>query len=454
MSFRSVLFLFAFLAGSHLQANVQPFWVHGDNSCPEPNETERYIEVPLFHDLNKVAQVDRIPGLNTHDELQSKYDGAKISLFYELLNGWSQNKELLILIPGGPGQPHADLHFVLKMYEKEAPQFLEKFNIIVMDHRGVGCSKPLFPGNEPYQSLYMRQAASDIDLIRQELVGNNKIHVWGYSYGSILAQTYALLYPDSVDHLLLGGAVSSAEDFHLAGTLYQSNVFSAVPPRSTEKFMALTENRLELREKILDWAMVPLYSYLGRTQEIPKKIEEAIALIESGDVEALKQSLSTGDTWVMQWMMKSIGCGELFPFYTKHDGEYHIWKPMHGCKEFEGATEYFDYTHLLHQIEVPTLIFGGAFDHVTPAASMIKMAQEIPNSYIFIDPYMGHGFMEKGACFFKLNEMFFSKSSFDSIEAFVRTPVCSGLPTLKPLEDNTEDNKSGTGSSLATKSYF
>lgn len=445
MSLRLSIVVLTFLAGIHSLANVQPLWEHGDNVCPEQSENERYIEVPLFHDLAKVAQVDRIPGLNTHDKLRKKYDGAKINLFYELLNGWSQHKELLILIPGGPGQPHADLHSIIKMYEEDAPQLLEKFNVIAMDHRGLGCSKAFFPGSEPYQSLYMRQAASDIDLIRKELVGNNKINVWGYSYGSILAQTYALLYPDSVDHLLLGGAVSSVEDFHLAGTLYTSNVFSAVPPRTTQKFMDLTESRIELREKVLDWSFGPLYSYLGRTQEIPNKIDKAITLIESGHFAELEQSLLSSGGWVMEWMMKSIGCGELFPSYTKYDGEYFLWKPMFGCKEFEGATEYFDYTELLHQIEVPTLIFGGAFDHVTPAASMIKMAQKIPNSYIFIDPYMGHGFMGKRSCFFKLNDLFFSESSFDTIEDFVRKPICSGLPTIEFEDDKLEDDQGKTG---------
>lgn len=444
MNFRSIIVLIVLLAGSNLQANVQPLWVHGDNSCPEPNKTERYIQVPLFHDLEKVARVDRIPGLNTHDELQERYDGAKINLFYELLNGWSPNKELLIFIPGGPGQPHADLHHTMEMYKKETPELLEKFNIIAMDHRGLGCSKPMFPGSEPYQSLYMRQAASDIDLIRSELVGNGKINVWGYSYGSILSQTYALLYPDNVDRLLLGGAVSSAEDFHLAGTLYTSNVFSAVSPRTTEKFMNLTENRLDLREKVLDWAFGPLYSYLGRTQDIPNKIDEVIESIENGNLKELNESLSHDRKWVMAWMMKSIACGELFPNYTKYDGEYFLWKQLYGCKDFEGISEYFDYSDLLHQIEAPTLIFGGAFDHVTPAASMIKMAQKIPNSYIFIDPYMGHGLKGKYSCFLKLNEVFFLKSSFDSIETLVRDPVCSGLPSLAPEKDETNIDKSQT----------
>ncbi len=76
----------------------------------------------------------------------------------------------------------------------------------------------------------MRQAASDIDYIRRELVGDaGQINVWGYSYGSILAQTYALLYPKHLERLFIGGTVSQVDDWHFDGVQYESLVFSAVP---------------------------------------------------------------------------------------------------------------------------------------------------------------------------------------------------------------------------------
>ena len=99
--------------------------------------------MPLFHDLEKVAKVDSIPGLNLHSELQSEFKDFQIKIFYELINGFDPKKELLIWIPGGPGQTHADLHSLESIFQIFAPSFLQNFNIIVMDHRGVGCSKPL-----------------------------------------------------------------------------------------------------------------------------------------------------------------------------------------------------------------------------------------------------------------------------------------------------------------------
>ncbi|MGE0527911.1 MAG: alpha/beta fold hydrolase [Bdellovibrionales bacterium] len=416
--------------------DVRPLWTEKDLECPAVSATDRYIDVPTFHDLGKVAHIERIPGLKVHKEMQDSYADKKLRIYYELFRPWDSNKELLILIPGGPGETHATFHVLVT----DQPEFLERFNVIAMDHRGVGCSRPLFPGNEPDEALLMRQAASDIDLIRRELVGaSGSINVWGYSYGSILAQTYALLYPEHLDRLFLGGSVSSFNDWHLAGLQYESLVFSAVKDEAREEFEALTKESPEIREQFLVWAFTSLYSYWGRVKEIPGKLETVVRLLRSGQKAAIAKELKPED-WVLPWMMRSISCTELFPYEAKYPGEFPMFKPiLESCREFQEKHEYFNYTPLLKQIDRPTLIFGGNFDHVTPAPAMLRIAQEISGSFIFIDPYMGHSFRGKRECLSKLMLEFFSGASNEKLEEVAYSGLCQRAPPSE--EPQEESNK-------------
>lgn len=420
----AVLSFTAFAKGN----SVKPQWQEGDLSCPTASATDRYIEVPVYHDLATVAQVDRIPGLNLFKEKQENFAGKKMRIYYELFNGWDANKKLLILIPGGPGQTHADFHRLVDVYGAQS-DLLKNFNVIAMDHRGVGCSRPLFPGNEPEDSMLMRQAASDIDLIRKELVGaNGKINVWGYSYGSLLAQTYALLYPDQIERLFIGGTVSNIDDWHMAAVQYESLVFSAVEPKARDSFYELTANDKTLREAFLDWAFEPMYQYAGRAQKIPEKLNFVLEKLKAGEKQNVLQELASKPS-VTPWMQRSIACIELFPYETKFPGEYNFWvKAIGFCSEYKGMHDYFHYTPLLKQINVPTLIYGGAFDHVTPPKAMLQMSQEIKNSFIFIDNYLGHGFGGKVGCIVRLTAQFFSGASSSELQQVAYSPFCQDAP--------------------------
>jgi pimeloyl-ACP methyl ester carboxylesterase len=407
---------------------MKPQWHLGDTTCPKASFTDRYINVPLFHDLQSMADLNRIPGLNVFKAAQIENSEKQIRIYYELFNGWDPQKKFIILIPGGPGQTHADFHRLAYNYEKRT-DLLKKFNVIAMDHRGVGCSRPLFPGNEPPESMLMRQAASDIEMIRKKLVGQEgQINVWGYSYGSLLAQTYALLYPTHVERLFLGGTASSVDDWHMAGLQYESMVLSAVKPETRDAFLEQVKDLPEVREAFLDWSFEYLYQFAGRTQAIPLKLEAVVASLADGKKASVLEDLAT-EKEISPWMQRSIACIELFPYTQKYLGEYPMWDKIIGhCSEFKNKHEYFDYFPLLRQINVPTLIYGGAFDHVTPAKAMIRMAQEIKGSLLYIDNYLGHGFGGKIGCVVKLTGDFFSGASNDELMELSYSPVCQDPP--------------------------
>ena len=153
------------------------------------------------------------------------------------------SKGTIFVNPGGPGG--SGVEFV----EYAVTQDLaDNFDIVGWDPRGVGASTPVECFNdadkdeslydtfdEPYQTeawideltdeladyaeaceantgallgkLDTVSTAHDLELMRALLTGDKPIDYLGYSYGTFIGAVYAELFPDSVGHLVLDGAV-------------------------------------------------------------------------------------------------------------------------------------------------------------------------------------------------------------------------------------------------------
>ncbi len=101
----------------------------------------------------------------------------------------------LVLVNGGPGGTHHAFHPWFSRMKDIA-------RVIYYDQRGCGQSD-YQPGPDGYS---LGQAVADLDAIR----GSLQIDRWvvlGYSYGGLLAQSYALRYPEHVSGLVLLGAM-------------------------------------------------------------------------------------------------------------------------------------------------------------------------------------------------------------------------------------------------------
>jgi pimeloyl-ACP methyl ester carboxylesterase len=153
----------------------------------------------------------------------------------------------LFVNPGGPGGSGVD--FVQTAARSAySPQVRARFDIVGFDPRFVGASRPLatclsdpefadtfgslpmFPitatqerlthrANAHYSALCSRRSpwlayastanvARDLDLLRQA-VGDSQLSFVGYSYGSVLGQTYAALFPERVRALVIDGVVDA-----------------------------------------------------------------------------------------------------------------------------------------------------------------------------------------------------------------------------------------------------
>ena len=101
-------------------------------------------------------------------------------------------KPAMFLLHGGPGMDHSS-------FKNYCPELQDIAQLIMMDHRGCGRSRRGDP-----QSYHLQ---NNIDALR-EYLGFEKIIVYGHSYGGMIAQGYALKYPQHVAKLILGVTAS------------------------------------------------------------------------------------------------------------------------------------------------------------------------------------------------------------------------------------------------------
>ncbi len=150
---------------------------------------DRTVSIPKELVLN-IAQIpplcDEIAGLK-----KGFIDVKNGKLYYE-----EEGRGIpLVLINGGPGGTHHCFH----------PHFSQLKNIarvIYYDQRGTGNSST----DDTGKTYTIKQAVEDLESLRKAL----KIERWavlGWSYGGLLAQCYALTYPEHVTGLIL---ISSA----------------------------------------------------------------------------------------------------------------------------------------------------------------------------------------------------------------------------------------------------
>ena len=107
--------------------------------------------------------------------------------------------EPLLLLAGGPANSHLTFH----------PYFsalADRCQVIYLDYRGRGKSE--HPAH--WTDITFDQDVADIEGVREAL-GLERLSIYGFSYGGMVAQAYALRYPARVTRLVLANTVHSPE---------------------------------------------------------------------------------------------------------------------------------------------------------------------------------------------------------------------------------------------------
>jgi len=140
-----------------------------------------HIEEGIVREIPQVARL--CDGLNLRKE---NVDIGDCKLYCEQEGQGTP----LVLLHGGPGATHIDFHRCFS----RAAGFAR---VIYYDQRGCGQSE-----FKPGTGYCLDQAVDDLDALRQT-IGVDRWIVLGHSYGGLLAQCYAMKYPERVKGLVL-----------------------------------------------------------------------------------------------------------------------------------------------------------------------------------------------------------------------------------------------------------
>ncbi|HPH95600.1 MAG TPA: prolyl aminopeptidase [Anaerolineaceae bacterium] len=278
------------------------------------------------------------------------------SLYYEQA-GNPQGAPILYL-HGGPGGGLSPLS--ARFYD---PEF---YRIVLFDQRGSGKSTP----HAELRDNTTWALVEDIEKLRQKL-GIERWLVFGGSWGSTLALTYAICHPDRVKGLILRG-IFMARQSEL-NWLYQDGA-SHVYPDGWEAFSGFipTDERDDL--------VTAYYRRLtGEDEQMRLKAAAAWSRWEEY-ASRLLVNLEDIDKEVDPVTLLPVARIETHYFVNKGFFEHENWL-------LEGARR------INH---IPTRIIQGRYDMVCPATTAWELKKAMPDADLRIVPDGGHSVRDEG----------------------------------------------------------
>ena len=233
----------------------------------------------------------------------------------------------LLCLHGGPGANW--LH--MKPYEALA----DERRVVFYDQLGAGNSAVTEPHDPAMWTpeLYVEE----VDAVRDAL-GLDQVHVLGHSWGGMLGMQYAAGRPEGLVSLIAESSPPSVPAWMPEVARLRSELPPDVEATLREHEEAGTTDSPEYEEAV----MVFYKRHLCRIEPWPDWLVECFALLEANP---------------------------------------EVYHSMNGPSEFHviGTISDWDITPQLGQIQVPTLIFSGRYDEVTPA-STVAAHHAIPGS--------------------------------------------------------------------------
>jgi 3-oxoadipate enol-lactonase len=197
--------------------------------------------------------------------------------------------------------------------------------VITFDHRGIGQSASV-------TYAYTTEGMADDAVSILDALDIDRVHVYGFSLGGMVAQQVALRHPDRVQSLVLGATHSGGRRM-------------AFPEPDVVAFF---RRRAKMPSEEAAWASVP-YNYGPRSRaELVDRIAQ--------DIERRLQN----------------------PFKERAYKAQLLAASLHNCYR------------RLERIRIPTLVVHGARDRVIPVANAHMTAEQVPGAQLKILQDAGH----------------------------------------------------------------
>jgi proline iminopeptidase len=279
-------------------------------------------------------------------------NGAK--LWYEI----EGKGEPLLLIAGGPGASHSYLYPYFSV-------LADSYRVIYFDAFGRGKSDR---AKSPSEYTFERDV-EDIEGIRKEL-NLGKINVLGHSYGGMVAQAYALKYPNSVKGLILANTGFSAEMWQANNDNCNNEIRNQYP---------------EVWERIQTLRAQGLHSSVKEHQDAYAEIPPSLYYFYNG---------SNADNF------KPEMNADLYYSMVGDDADFLVG----------GDIAKIDFRTQLRNLRMPVLILASRFDRVCFPRFSTQFKQYAPQAEFVMFEKSGHlPFIEEPDRMFKVVREFLSK---------------------------------------------
>ncbi len=422
-------------------------------------------------------------------------EGRKIALRLAIVRSSAQvpAADMVAFIAGGPGQSAAESYPVIA--PAMAPLLAHR-NLLLLDQRGTGDSHPLSCRNdEPgvpggaedtsnFDAAAVRKetracldqlsrdadvrfytttdAVADLEEVRRAL-GSPQFDLFGVSYGTRVAQQYAMRHPEGLRTLILDGIAPNSlvlgEDFAvnldaaLKAQFARCSANAACRERFGDPYQTLYQLRDALRanphkvsfrdpqnyasvQRVLsEYSLATVVRMFAYSPETAALLPLSIDAAARGDVGPLlgQAKLLTGDLGDTMdgGMQYSVICSEdadlLSPRPQDKDtilGEGMIEAFRAACSVWPHGVRPANFHEPLKS-NVPALLMSGEFDPVTPPRYGDEVLKGLPNGRHLVLKGQGHSVVTRG-CMPRLLDRFIDKVDAKTLDA-------SCLDRLAPL---------------------
>ncbi len=229
----------------------------------------------------------------------------------------------LLVVHGGPGLPHS--------YLRSLERLANERGVIFWDQ--LGCGNSECPSNTELWT--MERSVAEMEAVIQAL-GLDRFHVFGNSWGGMLAQQYVLDVTSGVASLTISNSIASIPQFAEMVARLKAELDPATQAAIDRHEAAGTTYAPEYQAAIRTWNE----TYLCRVRPWPKELEDAF---------------------------RNMGA--------------EIFETMFGPSDFHivGTIRDWDVFERLPEITVPTLVLAGRYDECVPE-HMREMHQRISGS--------------------------------------------------------------------------
>ena len=262
----------------------------------------------------------------------------------------------LLCLHGGPGMTHN--------YLEPLEDLADRRRVVFYDQ--LGCGRSDRPGDPALWTV--PRFVEELALVREAL-GLDRLHLFGSSWGGMLAMQYTLDLRPPLESLLLCGSPASMPRWRREC----AELLALLPDADREEIE---------RHEAEGWYSCPEY--------------------QAAVLAFYRRHVCKLDPWPPGWERSLAEAG------------WDVYQTMNGPTEFTvtGNFKDWDVTDRLGEIRVPTLILGGEDDEARPA-HMRAIHERIDGSEIEIFPDASH------LCFYEQRDAFMTKVNgfLDRVEA-------------------------------------